>query len=86
MMFREVAVMMYRYIVEIEVLFLMRFKMDPFSLMRHLTLMELQQYIQIMEARFKEDKKNIDSKKLTKQLLALRDILNLMFWEKDTKH
>lgn len=86
MMFREASIMMYRYIVEIEVLFLMRFKMDPFDLMRHLTLMELQQYIQIMEARFKEDKKNISSKKLTKQLLALRDILNLMFWEKDTNH
>lgn len=82
MMLKDVAQMIYSYIIKAELIFLRLYKVDPFSIMRHISLLDLNMYMnQIM----KEEKKEHDSMKKTKImdcLKAISDYLNVMFYKK----
>lgn len=58
----------------------MRYKIDPFTFEKNLTIIDLQFYIQNLTNRIEEDnkKQNQNGNKLMKSLIAIRDILNYM--------
>ena len=62
---------------EMEIHFLMDFKIDPFEL-GDMTVMDFQSYFDVFMARYEERRKNLDSGKVTKMLAVMRDMLNTM--------
>lgn len=58
---------------------LLRFyKVDPFSMLQNMTVIDLQSFIQGIETQNKKDSENKQGDKLMKSLVAIRDILNYM--------
>ncbi len=82
-MLGEVSALMYRYIIEAEFLFLQKFKLNPFELMKCITLTDLVSYIQILEQKIKKEDESINKKDFEKSLVALRDILIFMTMGKE---
>ena len=74
---------MYRYIIEAEFLFLQKFKMNPFEIMKDITLTDLVSYMQLLEKRIKKEDDSIQKKDFEKALVSLRDILIFMTMGKD---
>lgn len=69
----------YRYLVEVEMMLLMRYKLDPFLMERSLSIRDLQFYIKTLTYKIEEEQKaNKSGNKLMKSLVAIRDILNFM--------
>ena len=82
-MFGEVSEMMYRYIIEAEFLFLQKFKINPFEIMKDITLVDLVSYMGILEAKTKKENDSMQKKDIEKALVSLRDILIFMTMGKD---
>lgn len=59
-------------------MFLRFYKIDPFSMLQNMTVIDLQSFIQGIETQNKKDSENKQSDKLMKSLVAIRDILNYM--------
>lgn len=60
-------------------IFLTKYKMNPFELFKDITLLDFETYVRRIEMQLKEESKNKDGKKdLAKSLIAIRDILNYM--------
>lgn len=83
MMFGEVAAMMYKYIIEAEFLFLQKFKLNPFDIMRQISLLDLVTYIKLLEEKIKKEQDSIQKKDFEKALISLRDILIFMTMGKE---
>lgn len=58
----------------------MRYKFDPFTFEKNLSIVDLQFYVQDLTRRIEEDNKQQgqNGNKLMKSLVAIRDILNYM--------
>lgn len=70
---------MYRYIMQIELAFITRYKMDPFALFGCLTTLDLHTYVNAIELQLEEDRKQRgDGKDLGQMLAGLRDYLIYM--------
>ena len=63
---------------EVELVFLTKYKIDPFQQFSHMTLLDFEGYMQRIEYQIKENEKKHDGKDLGKSLVALRDLLNYM--------
>lgn len=83
MMFGEVCMMMYKYIIEAEFIFLQKFKLNPFSMMRDMTLLDLVTYLKLLDEKIKKEQDSINKKDMEKALVQLRDILIFMTMGKD---
>lgn len=83
MMFGEINLLMYKYIIEAEFLFLQKFKLNPFELMNKITLTDLVSYIGILDKKIKKENDSIQKKDFEKALVSLRDILIFMTMGKD---
>lgn len=60
-------------------IFLTKYKMNPFELFKDITLLDFETYVRRIEMQLKEESKSKDGKKdLAKSLIAIRDILNYM--------
>ena len=59
-------------------MFLRFYKIDPFTMLQNMTVIDLQSLIQGIEAQNKKDKENKQGDKLMKSLVAIRDLLNYM--------
>ena len=61
----------------------MRYHIDPFSFERNLTILDFRGFYEILEKKVQEENKAIEKatsgNKLTKCLMGMRDILNVMF-------
>ena len=82
MMYQEMAKMLYFYIIKAEMVFLRLYKVNPFEIMNHISLLDLSTYMSVIE---KEEKKEHDSMKKTKIMECLKgisDYLNIMFYKK----
>ena len=75
MMFGEVAIVLYKYIIEAEFLFLQKFKLNPFDIMNKITITDLVSYLGILEKKIKRENDSIQKKDFEKALVSLRDIL-----------
>lgn len=83
MMLGEVSAIMYRYIIEAEFLFLQKFKLNPFEIMKNITLTDLVSYIHLLEQKIKKEDESIQKKDFEKALISLRDILIFMTMGKE---
>ena len=82
MMWQETAKMIYGYILKAELIFLRLYKVNPFDIMKDITLLDLNTYMIMIE---KEEKKEHDSMKKNKImdcLKAISEYLNVMFYKK----
>ena len=75
--------MMYKYIMEAEFIFLQKFKLNPFSMMRDMTLLDLVTYLKLLDEKIKKEQDSINKKDMEKALVQLRDILIFMTMGKD---
>ena len=75
--------MMYKYIIEAEFIFLQKFKLNPFSMMRDMTLLDLVTYLKLLDEKIKKEQDSINKKDMEKALVQLRDILIFMTLGKD---
>jgi hypothetical protein len=74
--------MIYVYIMKAEMIFLRLYKVNPYEIMKNISLIDLHTYLTMIE---KEEKKEHDSMKKNKIMECLRgisDYLNLMFHTK----
>ena len=76
-MFNEISQMLYGYILQVEVFLLRYYKVNPFELMKDMSLYDLQVYIKQIE---KEEKKDHDSFKKKDLMTALRQISEILNW------
>ena len=83
MMFEEVCAIMYKYVMQAEFLFLQKFKLNPFELMKDITMLDLISYIKLLEEKIKKEEDSIQKKDFEKALIQLRDILIFMTLGKD---
>ncbi len=59
-------------------MFLRIYKIDPFTLLEKMSMIDLQAFIQGIETQTKKDRENKQGDNLMKSLIAIRDILNYM--------
>lgn len=79
MIFDAVAKGMYNQIIEIELQFLMRYKLNPFELFSNMTLLDLESYMTRLSMKIEEEEKDKSKQNnFSKSLVALRDLLNYM--------
>lgn len=70
---------MYNQIIEIELQFLMRYKLNPFELFSSMTLLDLESYVTRLSMKLEEEEKDKSKQSnFAKSLVALRDLLNYM--------
>ena len=69
---------MYQYIMNIEMLLFMKYKIQFFDLEKTMSLLDLQSFVQMLERRNEEIEKNQKNDNFQKGLLQIRDILNYM--------
>ena len=77
--------MMYHYIIEAELVFLRYFKVNPFEIMKDISLIDLQVYMKLLEEKMKKDQDQFKNKDVTKALKAVCDYLNLIFYKEYQK-
>jgi hypothetical protein len=63
-------------------LFLRYYKVNPFEIMKDISLLDLQTYIQQIEKYEKKEKDNFKKKELMTALKQICDILNIIFYKK----
>jgi len=77
---------MYMSIINIEMMLWMRYKIDPFSMLRELTLNDMLFYTENLTHRLEEEQKNQTQDKLMKCLISIRDTLNYMTFNKTSNN
>lgn len=78
MTLRSIDRHMYRQIIEIELMLWMRYKIDPFTMLSHLSLNDTLFYVQALTNRLEEERKTQSGDRLMKSLVQIRDVLNYM--------
>lgn len=79
MIFEAVSKGMYNQIIEIELQFLLRYKLNPFELFSNMTLLDLESYMTRLSMKLEEEEKDKSKQSnFAKSLVALRDLLNYM--------
>ena len=68
----------YQWIVQAEQFLAMRYKIDPVTMERGMTMLDFQTLIQQFETQIKEDQKDNGGNRVMKSLVAIRDNLNYM--------
>lgn len=83
MMYREMAKMMYFYIIKAEMVFLRLYKTNPLDLMKQMTLLDLNMYINQIQTEEKKDQNQMKSNKhIMECLKGINDYLNMLFYKK----
>ena len=81
-MFKEISFALYGVILNAEVLFLRYYKVNPFEIMKDITLLDLQTYIKKIEEEEKKESKKINKKDFITALKQISELLNYMFYKK----
>ena len=81
-MFKEISQMLYGYIVQAEMLFLRYYKINPFEIMKDMSLIDLQFYIKQIEKQEKKDHESFKKKDIMAALKQICEILNFIFYKK----
>lgn len=79
-MFSQLSKNMYVYILEVEMMIFMRYKINPYDMEQHMTILDLQSFIEYLSQKIDEESndQNQGGGRLMKSLVAIRDILNYM--------
>lgn len=78
MILHELNERLYLAISQFEFMLLRFYKVDPYTLLSNLTVIDMQSLIQRIEYQNKKDQEDKQGDTLSKALVALRDILNYM--------
>lgn len=79
MMFKQIAVQLYQYIMNTEALLFVEFKTDAFGMFDDMTVLDFHTYVAMIEHQVeKRNKKYSNGKQLATQLHALKIVLNSM--------
>jgi len=73
---------MYTFVLEIEMILFMRYKINPFSMEQYMSIQDLHGFYKTLSFRVEEENQQANrngGNKLIKSLIAIRDILNFMF-------
>lgn len=81
-MFNDISQMLYGYIISVEVFLLRYYKVNPFELMKDMSLYDLQVYIKQLEKEEKKERESFKKKDLVTALRQISEILNWMFYKK----
>lgn len=82
MMWQEMMEMVYIYIMKAELIFLRLYKVDPFQIMEHLSVLDLNTYIVAIEREEKKEHEGMKKNKIMECLKGISDYLNVMFYKK----
>ena len=74
--------MLYGYIIQAEMLFLRYYKVNPFEIMKDITLLDLQTYVQQIEKQEKKEQESFKKKDIMTALKKVNEILNFIFYKK----
>ena len=79
MIFKQIAMQLYQYIMNTEALLFVEFKVDSFGMFDDMTVLDMHTYIGMIEHQVeKRNKKYSNGKQLATQLHALKVVLNSM--------
>ena len=81
-MFKEISFSLCGVILNAEVLFLRYYKVNPFEIMKDISLLDLQTYIKKIEEEEKKESKKINKKDFITALKQISELLNYMFYKK----
>lgn len=81
-MYDQMCQVLYGYILQVEVLFMRYYKVDPFQIMKGIPLVDLQVYIKMIEKAEKKERDSFKKKDLMTALKQICEILNYMFYKK----
>lgn len=81
-MFKEIAEQLYGYILSAEMIFLDIYKVDPWQIMKNMSLLDLQIYMKRIEKEWKDKKDNFKKKDIMEALQKINEILTWMFHKK----
>ena len=81
-MFKEISQMLYGYILKAEMLFLRYYKVNPWEVMKDISLIDLQVYIKQIEKDQKKEQESFKKKDLMTALKKINEILNFIFYKK----
>lgn len=82
MMCKEMAAMIYGYIVKSELVLLRLYKVDPIAIMSHISLLDLNMYMNAIQQEEKKQHESMSKAKIMDCLKAISDYLNVMFYKK----
>ena len=74
--------MVYIYIMKAELIFLRIYKVDPFQIMEHLSILDLNTYIVAIEREEKKEHDIMKKSKIMQCLKGISDYLNVTFYKK----
>lgn len=78
MIFQSTCEQIYDYIMQVELMFILRYNMNPFELLGNLSLLDFDSYMNRMFKQLEDREKKDSPDSLMMQLRALRDQLNVM--------
>ena len=74
--------MIYGYIIKAELVFLRMYKVDPFSIMSHISLLDLNTYMNAIQSEEKKQRDGMAKAKIMDCLKGISDYLNILFYKK----
>lgn len=79
-MFLQFSKSMYAYILEVEMMIFMRYKINPYEMEKFMTIIDFQTFVMTFTKKIEDENNSQDKNgnKLMKSLVAIRDILNYM--------
>lgn len=79
MIFKQIAMRVYQYIMNTETLLFVEFKIDAFGMFDDMTMLDMNTYVDMIEHQVeKKNKKYSNGKQLATQLHVLKMVLNSM--------
>jgi len=78
-MFEQVSAMLYAYIVKCEVFMLRQYKVNPFEIMKDISLLDLQTYMKMIEEEEKKEYESVKKKDIMTALKHICEVLNFVF-------
>lgn len=81
-MFHDISQMLYGYIMQTEMVFLRLYKVNPFEIMKDITLLDLQHYMKMIEDQEKKEQESIKKKDIMGCLKYVNDALNMIFHQR----
>lgn len=81
-MFKELSYQLYGYIIQAEMAFLEVYKVNPWEVMKNMTMLDLQLYMKQIEKEWKRKKDNFKKKDVMEILKHVNEVLTWMFHKK----
>lgn len=82
MMLIEMSQMIYVYIMKAEMIFLRLYKVNPYEIMKNISLIDLHTYLTMIENEENKEHESMKKNKIMECLRNIADYLNIMFYKK----